>query len=35
VQVAEFKQMVRAGEIKDAASISAWAMLMMKQVEGS
>jgi ADP-ribose pyrophosphatase len=34
VRVAEFKQMVRAGEIKDAASISAWALLMMKQVEG-
>jgi ADP-ribose pyrophosphatase len=31
VRVAEFKQMVRAGEIKDAASISAWALLMMKK----
>jgi ADP-ribose pyrophosphatase len=35
VRVAEFKQMVQAGDIKDAASISAWALLMMKQVEGS
>jgi ADP-ribose pyrophosphatase len=35
VRVAEFKQMVQAGEIKDAASISAWALLMMKQGEVS
>ena len=35
VRVAEFEQMVQAGEIKDAASISAWALLMMKQVKAS
>jgi ADP-ribose pyrophosphatase len=35
VRVAEFTRMVQAGEIKDAASISAWALLMMKQVEVS
>jgi hypothetical protein len=29
VRVAEFKRLVLAGEIKDAASISAWALLLM------
>jgi 8-oxo-dGTP pyrophosphatase MutT (NUDIX family) len=35
VRIAEFKQLVQAGEIKDAASISAWALLMMKEAEVS
>jgi ADP-ribose pyrophosphatase len=35
VPVGEFKQMVKTGEIKDAASISAWALLMMKEAKVS
>jgi len=35
VPIAEFQRLIQSGQIKDAASISAWALWMMKQADAS